>query len=373
MSAHGANSSGISRPVFVADSRWTSGGGPRPLRTRSKERPRRRADRSIWDTFADSPGRIANGDRADRATDHYHHYAADVALMREVGPVRLPVLCRLAPGPAGWPGRHQPAGLAFYDRLVDELLAADIVPTATLYHWDLPQELEDAGGWTHRDTAERFADYAAAVGARLGDRVRTWFTLNEPWCSAFLGYGSGNHAPGRVDPAASLAAAHHLMLAHGHAVQALRGAGATGAISVALNAGAVRPVTASPGDLDAARRIDGLLEPDLPGTDPLWTLPGRRGRRRADDHGLVFRQTRRPGGHPGAHRHARASTTTNRIWSGAASTPAASTPYPGCEDITFHPVPGPVTEMGWSVDPSGLRDLLVRFTGTTAWATAVCR
>src|SRR5690606_10905505 len=154
------------------------------------------------------------------------------------------------------------AGLDFYDRLVDCLLEAGIEPWPTLYHWDLPQALEDAGGWPNRDTAKRFADYAEIVYRRLGDRITNWNTLNEPWCSAFLGYASGVHAPGRQEPAAALAAAHHLMLGHGLAAAVMRDlagqAGRSVRIGVAHNQTTVRPYTDSEADRDAARRIDAL-------------------------------------------------------------------------------------------------------------------
>lgn len=160
--------------------------------------------------------------------------------------------------PAG-EGPANEAGLDFYDRLVDELLARGITPVATLYHWDLPQVLENRGGWTERDTAYRFAEYAALAARRLGDRIPAWTTLNEPWCSAFLGYGAGIHAPGRTDPAAALTAHHHLLLAHGLGTAALRDELPAGAqVSLTLNLAAVRPLSDSPADLDAARRIDGL-------------------------------------------------------------------------------------------------------------------
>src|SRR4051812_3529259 len=214
---------------------------------------------SIWDTFAAQPGRIAGGHTGERACDHYRRYAADVRLMRELGlsAYRFSV---------SWPRilphggtRPNAAGLDHYDRLVDELLTAGIRPAATLYHWDLPQEIEDAGGWTRRTVADEFAHYAAVVAGRIGDRVMLWNTLNEPWCSALLGYGAGVHAPGRTDHEAALTAVHHLLLAHGRAAEVLRATCPGAEISLALNAGAVRPYTDAPEDLNAARRIDGLL------------------------------------------------------------------------------------------------------------------
>jgi len=152
---------------------------------------------SIWDTFCRVPGNVVKEENGDVACDHYHRMPSDVALMRDLGidAYRFSVAWPRVQ-PAGR-GAANPAGLAFYDRLVDELLDSGIQPWLTLYHWDLPQELEDAGGWPERDTAYRFADYAMLVFDRLGDRVRTWTTLNEPWCSAMLGYAYGQHAPGR--------------------------------------------------------------------------------------------------------------------------------------------------------------------------------
>ena len=183
--------------------------------------------RSIWDTFARLPGRVAGGHTGDVACDHYHRFRDDVALMADLGlsAYRFSI---------AWPrvqpdgtGPVEQRGLDFYDELVDALLARGIAAYPTLYHWDLPQALEDRGGWTARDTAERFAAYADLVHRRLGDRVPTWTTLNEPWCAAFLGYAGGVHAPGRTDPAAAFAAAHHLLLGHGLATQALRAGGAS--------------------------------------------------------------------------------------------------------------------------------------------------
>ena len=214
---------------------------------------------SIWDTFSHTPGKTAGGETGDIAVDHYHRYRDDVALMAELGlgAYRFSISwSRVQPTGRG-PAVQK--GLDFYRRLVDELLAKNIKPAVTLYHWDLPQELEDAGGWPERDTAYRFAEYAQIVGEALGDRVEQWITLNEPWCSAFLGYASGVHAPGRTDPAASLRAAHHLNLAHGLGASALRSVmPARNTVAVSLNSSVVRPLSQDPADLDAARRIDDL-------------------------------------------------------------------------------------------------------------------
>ncbi|MEU3274988.1 GH1 family beta-glucosidase [Saccharomonospora sp. NPDC006951] len=228
---------------------------------------------SIWDAFGEQPGRIAGGDTGDPGTDHYRRMPEDVELLGTLGieAYRFSI---------AWPrvrpdgGAVNHAGLDFYERLVDTLLGAGITPWATLYHWDLPQRLEEAGGWAARDTAYRFAEYAEAVVRRLGDRVATWTTLNEPWCSAFLGYGSGRHAPGRTEPHAAVAAAHHLLLAHGLGLEVIRRHTRSARAGVTLN---LFPVSAAdpadPGDIDAARRIDGLqnrlfLDPLLRGEYP---------------------------------------------------------------------------------------------------------
>ncbi len=228
---------------------------------------------SIWDAFCARPGAVVNGDTGEPAADHYRRMPSDVALMRElgVGAYRFSL---------AWPrvrpdgGAVNPAGLDFYERLVDRLLEAGITPWPTLYHWDLPQALEERGGWAARATAHRFADYVGAVVDRLGDRVGTWTTLNEPWCSAFLGYASGRHAPGRTEPRAAVAAVHHLLLAHGLGTAVIRDAVPTARAGVTFN---LFPVTAADpadeADRETARRVDGLqnrlfLDPVLRGRYP---------------------------------------------------------------------------------------------------------
>ncbi|WP_433075653.1 GH1 family beta-glucosidase [Dactylosporangium sp. CA-052675] len=319
---------------------------------------------SIWDTFAAQPGRIDGGDTGATSTGHFLRYREDVKLMAELGlsAYRFSIAWpRVRPAGGGVNGAVNEAGLDFYDRLVDELLAAGVRPVATLYHWDLPQELEDRGGWTARDTALRFGDYAAAVGARLGDRVAMWNTLNEPWCSAFLGYGTGGHAPGRRGHVGALTATHHLLLAHGLGVAALRAAGVTGQVSVALNAGAVRPLTASPADADAARRIDGLLnriffDPILRGSYPSDTIE--------DTRDLTDWHFVQPGDLATISAPVDAICVNYYQPDLVSAAPDGeldhNTPYPTAQAVRFHPTPGPVTHMGWSVDPTGLRDLLLR-------------
>lgn len=233
---------------------------------------------SIWDTFAGTPGKVLAGDTGDPACDHYHRYASDVDLMKSLGlaSYRFSVAWpRIQPSGSG---QVEERGLAFYDRLVDSLLEKDIQPLVTLYHWDLPQVLEDFGGWRNRDTAYRFAEYAAIVHERLGDRVQAWTTLNEPWVSAFLGYGNGIHAPGITDAVASLEAAHHLLLAHGLATQALRAqAPDTHRLSIVLNFSTIWGDSDSEASKEAVRKVDGLqnrilLDPVLGKGYPLDVL-----------------------------------------------------------------------------------------------------
>jgi beta-glucosidase len=214
---------------------------------------------SIWDTYCTVPGAIDGGDRGDVACDHYHRMPQDVALIGSLG---VDTYRFSVSWPRVQPGGRGPAnapGLAFYDRLVDELLSKGVDPWVTLYHWDLPQELEDAGGWPQRDTAYRFADYSMLVFDALSDRVRTWTTLNEPWCSAMLGYAYGLQAPGREDFQAGISAAHHLLLGHGLATRRMRAA-ARGPIElgITLNMSTAVPATQAPEDLAAARSADGL-------------------------------------------------------------------------------------------------------------------
>ncbi|MFF4812486.1 GH1 family beta-glucosidase [Micromonospora chersina] len=212
---------------------------------------------SVWDTFSRTPGRTRNGDTGDVAADHYHRYAQDLDLMRDLG-------LRSYRFSISWPriqadgsGRPNQRGLDFYRRLVDGLHERGIAPMATLFHWDLPQALQDAGGWENRDTAERFADYADAVFRALGDRVPVWLTVNEPKTVVQNGYLWGHHAPGRQDPAAAYLVAHHLQLAHGLAVRALRAARVGGRIGPALNLHPCYPADDSAEAATATRLYDG--------------------------------------------------------------------------------------------------------------------
>nr|WP_145489877.1 MULTISPECIES: GH1 family beta-glucosidase [Streptomyces] len=212
---------------------------------------------SIWDTFSHTPGKIAGDDNGDVACDHYHRRGEDIALMRRLGlnAYRLSVAWpRVVPGGTG---AVNPKGLAFYDALVDDLLAAGITPSVTLYHWDLPQTLQDRGGWPERDTAHAFAAYADAVARRLGDRVKLWTTLNEPSCSAWIGHLEGTMAPGWTDLTAAVRASCHLLLGHGLATEAVRAAVPDARIGIVNNLSTVHPATDRPEDAAAARRHDG--------------------------------------------------------------------------------------------------------------------
>lgn len=333
--------------------------------------------RSIWDTFSHTPGRIVGGDTGDVADDHYHRLEDDLDLMAGLGlqAYRFSI---------AWP-RIQPSGsgpvnakgLAFYSRLVDGLLERGIRPIATLYHWDLPQALEDEDGWVNRDTAYRFADYAARTVEALGDRVHTWTTLNEPWCSAYLGYGSGAHAPGRMSGAAALTAVHHLNLAHGLAVPEIRRAATNDPdVSIALNLHVIRGDPESSGDessghessSEARRRIDALA-------NRAFLSPLFRGRYDDDltgdtaavtDWSFVrdgdLAQIHQPIDVLGVNYY---STVTVRMWDGHSPRSSADghqnaggSPWPGSDDVEFLVQEGPYTDMGWNIAPDGLEELL---------------
>ncbi|MGB3258314.1 MAG: family 1 glycosylhydrolase [Ornithinimicrobium sp.] len=333
---------------------------------------------SIWDTFARQPGAVLHGDDGSVACDHYHRYEEDVALMSEMnlGSYRFSASwARVCPDG----GPVNPQGLDFYSRLVDRLLAKGVIPWLTLYHWDLPQTLEDAGGWANRDTAYRFVDYAAAMHDALGDRVEFWTTLNEPWCTAFLGYGNGHHAPGRTDGTDALKAAHHVMLGHGLVVRELRQRDESLKLGLTLNFTDIAPATQSPGDLDAARRLDGLsnryfIEPIINGAYPadvmmdvaeLWP------RDLVHDGDLEVIST--PIDVLGVNYYFGTAvsggdlSTTDpvqaRDQAAAAATAARGkepSANPGSEHVEVISRDLPLTDMGWEVVPDALRALLVR-------------
>jgi len=309
--------------------------------------------KSIWDTFSHTPGKVDNGDTGDVADDHYHRYEEDVAHMADlgVGWYRFSLAWpRLQPDGRG---ALNDAGVDFYARLIEALLAKDITPWVTLYHWDLPQTLEDAGGWPERDTAERFAEYAAAVYDRLSDRIAHWTTLNEPWCSSILGYSMGAHAPGRTDPAASIKAAHHLLLGHGLATHAMRSRGKDHQFGITLNLSPTDAASDSPEDLDAARRADGIanrffLDPLLKGSYP-------------DDLGFAFDHVQDGDLETistdldflGVNYYFRTVVRT-------AGDKGGPTIWPFNGDIDPVERGLPKTDMGWEIDPDGLYDILRR-------------
>jgi beta-glucosidase len=228
---------------------------------------------SVWDRFCATPGKVRNGDSGERACDFYHRYPADIGLMRDLGrdafrfSIAWPRILPRGRGPVN------EAGLDFYDRLVDELLEHEIEPFATLFHWDTPQALEDAGGWPSRATAEAFVDYTAAVARRLGDRVSHWITHNEPWVHAWIGHSSGQHAPGRTSERDAVAAAHHLLLSHGWAAEVIRAASPDARVGITLDLAQVYSASENPEDEAAAWQIDGegnrwFLDPIFLGAYP---------------------------------------------------------------------------------------------------------
>ncbi|HWG15513.1 MAG TPA: GH1 family beta-glucosidase [Streptosporangiaceae bacterium] len=212
---------------------------------------------SIWDTFSHTPGKVAGGDTGDVACDSYHRWPEDVGLMKElgVGAYRFSIAWpRIMPGGGG---PVNPAGLAYYDRLVDTLLAAGITPYPTLYHWDLPQALQDHGGWASRDTAHCLAEYASVVAGRLGDRVTNWVTLNEPRCAAWIGHLEGRHAPGLADIDVAVPVSFHLLLGHGLAAQAVRAAAPGARVGLVNVLHTCEPASDTAADVEASARFDG--------------------------------------------------------------------------------------------------------------------
>lgn len=334
---------------------------------------------SIWDAFARVPGAVINGETGDIACDHYRRYREDVALMRELGlqTYRFSTSwSRVRPDG----GPVNPKGTDFYSRLVDELLAADIVPWLTLHHWDMPQALEEQGGWTNRDVVDRFVDYALSVHDVLGDRVQHWTTMNEPWCSSFLSYTAGVHAPGRTSIRDGLLASHHLLLSHGRAVQALRERAPELDLGITLNLTVADPADpADPVDVDAARRIDGqfnrwFLDPIFRGSYPAdvvrdirdvdaeavaaWQDAVQDGDLEAistplDALGVNYYHGELLSGHPqpGAEGNPHETEGQQR---------ETASPFPSSEGIHWVERGLPRTAMGWEVQPEGLTRLLVR-------------
>jgi len=302
---------------------------------------------SIWDTFSHTPGKVQNGDTGDVACDHYHRYLEDIALMQRLGISAY----RFS---AAWPrilpqgtGATNPIGFAFYDRLVDALLAAGITPWLCLYHWDLPQALQDRGGWQNRDIADWYTDYALVVHRQLGDRVQHFVTFNEPNVFTLLGHALGLHAPGLTDREATLKAIHHVNLAHGQAAAALRAADPDLELGIVNNVQPCVAATPSPEDQRAAERADALwnrafLDPQFLGRYPTLLEQELAPYLQADDLAMIHQ----PLDFFGVNHYSR-----NYI----VQDPAAVLGYA----MAAVPPGAPVTGMGWEINPGVFRDTLV--------------
>ena len=303
---------------------------------------------SIWDTFCATPGKVVRGETGDVACDHYHRWAEDVDVLADLGvdAYRFSI---------AWPrvmhadGRPNQRGIDFYRRLTDRLAERGIRSFVTLYHWDLPQHLEDRGGWLNRETAWRFADYADLMSRALSGRVAAWATHNEPWCAAYLGYGSGHHAPGRADLRWGTQAMHHLLLGHGLALPALRANDPGAQVGIVANVGPGYPATDTAADRHAAQQYDAyqnawVLDPLLAGAYPeaLWRLwPGSEPLVLPGDMEIIAR----PNDYLGLNFYSRAVLRAK-----------------GEHDFEWVPQPGAEhTTMDWEVHPQGLQDILEDF------------
>jgi beta-glucosidase len=318
---------------------------------------------SIWDTFSHTPGKVYRGDTGDIACDHYHRLEEDLDLMADLG-------LRAYRFSVAWPrvqpegsGAANQKGLDFYRRLVEGLRERSIEPMLTLYHWDLPQALEDRRGWTARETSERFAEYAGIVYDALADSVSFWITLNEPWVSAWNGYGKGVHAPGVKDTSKALTATHHLLLGHGLALQRMRSAGPEdNRLGITLNLSAVRPATGDGADIEAARRVDGnanrlYLDPLFRGTYPEDMLGHYAS---VSDFSFVrdgdLGKISQPIDFLGVNYYFRNTVSAGR---GESDLKTAER-FSDLNATTVLPEGVETTAMGWPVEPDGLTELLVR-------------
>jgi len=329
---------------------------------------------SIWDRFCREPGRVLHGDTGDVACDHYHRLEEDLDLMAGLG---LGAYRFSVAWPRVFPEGRGPlntAGIDFYRRLVDGLRERGIVPVVTLYHWDLPVALDDEGGWLSRGTADAFGEYTRVVAGELGDAVGKWITLNEPWCSAWLGYAIGVHAPGHHDIGEALAAHHHLLLAHARAVSALRAElGERAEVGITLNLGAIRPASDHPDDVAAARRVDGnhnriFLDPLFAGRYPedmvelmaSWR-PGLAVMQDGDLEAISA-----PLDFLGVNFYSPATVSAPEramasVDAGLIGRPPEAGSFGAAHRAaTLSHIGAQTTAMGWEVDPSGLEELLVR-------------
>ncbi len=305
---------------------------------------------SIWDTFSHAPGKVAGGDTGDVACDHYHRWPEDIGIMKDLGvdAYRFSIAWpRVVPGGSGPVNQ---AGLAYYDRLVDALLDAGIRPFPTLYHWDLPQALQDRGGWASRETAFRFADYATAVARVLGDRVKDWATLNEPRCAAWIGNLEGRHAPGLADIDVAVPVSYHLLLGHGLGAQAVRAAVPDARIGIVNVMHTCEPASDRREDIEATARYDGHVN--------RWWLDPIHGRGFPADMQKIYRVglPERPGD---------AETIATPLdWEGVnyysptiiRDDPRGGVPYAR----EMAPDGVPKTMLQWEIRAAGLEQILVR-------------
>jgi beta-glucosidase len=308
---------------------------------------------SIWDTFSHRPGAVAAGDTGDVACDHYHRWREDLDLMAALGVESYRFSISWSRVQPDGRGALNPRGVAFYRELIEGLRERGIEAVATLYHWDLPQARQDVGGWAVRETAERFAEYAALMAAELGDVVNAWITHNEPWVIAFLGHAEGTKAPGIRDWPTALRASHHVLLSHGLAVDALRAGSPDVPVGVTLDLVPVRPMSASDEDREAAARMDGYR-------NRWFADPVLRGRYPED---MVEHYERRYGPLDVVADGDLATICRPLDFLGVNYyRPARVRAMPSRQPLELSNVaaPPPTTAMGWEVDPSGLHELLLR-------------
>ncbi|MBA3943983.1 MAG: beta-glucosidase [Herpetosiphonaceae bacterium] len=310
---------------------------------------------SIWDTFSHTLGKIADGANGDVACDHYHRWRDDIKLMQEIGirSYRLSIAWpRVMPSGSGALNQQ---GLDFYERVIEGLLEAGITPAVTLYHWDLPQTLQNRGGWPARATAETFANYADTMVRRLGDRVQRWITHNEPWCTSMLGHLLGEHAPGERDLGKALAAAHHVLLSHGLATQAIRATNSKLEVGITLNLTPGDPASDREADQQATQTFDGFFN--------RWFLDPLAGRGYPQDMQTLYGAAM-----PQVEPNDLAVIATPTDFLGINYYTRAIIAYDANEPLQFAQR-GPeklrgegaeITEMGWEVYPQGLGDLLLR-------------
>ncbi|WP_084038199.1 glycoside hydrolase family 1 protein [Demequina sp. NBRC 110053] len=331
---------------------------------------------SIWDTFSATPGKVVGGDNGDVACDHFHRWAEDIDMMVELGleAYRFSIAWpRVQPGGTG---EFNPEGIAFYRGIVDRLVEKGIKPLITLYHWDLPQELEDRGGWLSRETVDAFVPYAVRMVEEFGVDVEMWTTFNEPWVSSFVGYGAGAHAPGHADDVEALTAAHHLNLAHARAYRAMKAVNADIQVGLVNNCHTPRPWDPSnPKDIAAAAHIDALAntmwhQPFIEGSYPEVLAPNTAHltdwsfvhdgdlaemKGAVDWFGINYYAS-----HVVRHNPNKAAAQSELATLADGHKAGANSPWAGDEEIEFMPPTGKRTAMGWNVDPSAFHAHLLK-------------